>query len=403
VGGFVPSQAFWHRVWTRFDLMTDAPAAFIRLCDRALLRRLEQPFLYDRRHDELYELNEDGLAALARCNGEITIAEAGLDKEFLDECLAEGLLELSETPAPRHSPVISTGPVPSLRYLELQITRRCNLACKHCYLGSARPEDMAPATVVDAIDQFEQLGGLRLLISGGEPLSHPAWDEINRRLGGVKVRKVLLTNATQLEEVSELNVDEVQISLDGMASGHDLLRGEGTFAAALRGARRITEAGLELSIATMAHAGNLEEFDQLGELVEELGAREWSIDAPCITGRLGQNASLAVTPDKAAVAMSHGFGGSYHGGAGGMACGLHLATVGADGAVAKCGFYFDKPLGSVKEGLGKAWSAKELTPLGQIPTCAGCAAVEECGGGCRYRALSPAEPDPVMCALYGQE
>jgi MoaA/NifB/PqqE/SkfB family radical SAM enzyme len=40
--------------------------------------------------------------------------------------------------------------VPSLRYLELQVTWRCNLACAHCYLGPARGVDL-PVPLIAAL------------------------------------------------------------------------------------------------------------------------------------------------------------------------------------------------------------------------------------------------------------
>ncbi len=375
---------------------------YARLAPGVCLRRLEEPSLYDARSDELYELNDDGLDALARCRGDLRLSALGLEPEFQAYCLEEGLIELSDEPRPRPLPV-PEAPRPSLRYLELQVTWRCNLSCGHCYLGPARGVDLPVRTAAAMARELEAMAGLRLLVSGGEPLMHPAWDEINAALAARDLRVVLLSNGLLLDgpRLAGLNCAEVQISLDGMAAGHELLRGPGTWERAVAAARRVRDAGLELSIATMAHAGNLAEMEALAGLVEELGAREWGIDAPCLAGRLGQRPELALSPAQAAAAMSRAFGGAYHGGSGGMACGLHLCTVGADGAVAQCGFYHDTPLGRAEEGLRACWSRRRPLPLAQVPACAACPAAEDCGGGCRFRAPAPDRPDPVMCALYG--
>lgn len=375
---------------------------FVRLAEGVSLRRLEEPCLYDRRADELYELNQDGLEALARCRGHLTLAEVGLDPEFEAFCLAEGLLSLS--PEPRPMPlVLGPSPRPSLRYLELQITWRCNLACGHCYLGPAQGVDLPLAQVAAVLREFEAMGGLRVLISGGEPLMHPQWEAINAYLATSSLRRVLLTNGLLLDEAKagSLAVDEVQVSLDGMAEGHQALRGPGSFEPAVAAARAVRRAGLDLSVATMVHAANLDQFDQMQELVRELQAQEWGIDAPCPAGRLGDNAGLTVGPARAAEAMAHAYGGAYHGGGGGMACGLHLATVAADGRVAKCGFYLDSPLGTLDQGLWTCWARQRPTPLSEIAGCAECPVAAECGGGCRFRAPAPGLPDPVMCSLMG--
>jgi radical SAM protein with 4Fe4S-binding SPASM domain len=377
------------------------PQKYVRLADQVSLCCLETPCLYHRHKDELYELNQEGLEALLRCHGNLRLEEVGLTADFQELCLEEGLLELYSDPRPR--PLrLAASPQPSLRYLEVQITWRCNLSCGHCYLGKARSQDLALESFAGLVREFEDMGGLRLMISGGEPLLHPQWPRINAVLAAVKVRRVLLSNGLLLsrEQLADLNVEEVQISLDGLQSGHEKLRGKGTFAPALQAARLVAEQGLDLSIATMVHQGNLTQFEELAELVQGLDAQEWGIDAPCITGRLSHNQQLAVDPDQAARAMSFSFGGAYHGGSQGMACGLHLGTVAPDGRVAQCGFYFDQPLGRIEAGLWTCWARRQPLSLAAIPECSKCPAAEDCGGGCRFRAPGPNQPDPVMCAFY---
>jgi radical SAM protein with 4Fe4S-binding SPASM domain len=377
-------------------------AQYVRLADHVSLRRLEQPSLYDRKSDELYELNSEGFEALTRCRGHLTLEEVELEPEFEEACLQEGLLTLSQRPRPMPLP-LGPSPTPSLRYLELQVTWRCNLACGHCYLGPARAVDLPVERIAAVAKEFEDMGGLRLMISGGEPLAHPRWDQINALLAALPLRRVLLSNGHLLhgEVLDQLHCEEVQISLDGMEAGHDLLRGKGSFTQALAAARAIKASGRDLSIATMVHTGNLDQFEEMEGLVHGLGAQEWGIDAPSLSGRLAGNPGLTVEPDQAALAMARAFGGAYHGGGGGMACGLHLATVAADGKVAQCGFYLDEPLGMVDEGLWTCWQRRQALTLAEINGCAGCEAAADCGGGCRYRADQALGPDLVMCALHG--
>ncbi|MFZ5586859.1 MAG: radical SAM/SPASM domain-containing protein [Thermodesulfobacteriota bacterium] len=382
--------------------------AYVCLAGHVSLRRLERPCLYDRRADELYELSEEAWAALANCRGQISLAQAGLDPDFQAYCLDEGLLELHAAPAPRPLPT-GPGPAPSLRYLELQITWRCNLACAHCYLGPARGVDLPVAAIAAILREFEAMNGLRVLISGGEPLMHPRWPQVNALLAALPLRRVLLTNGLKLDEaaLAELNCDEVQISLDGLLPGHEALRGPGSFAPAVAAARRVRAAGLDLSIASMVHPANLAEFEGLEALVHALGAREWGVDAPCAAGRLHGDSGLTVTPAQAAAAMACAFGGAYHGSGQGpqgqaMACGLHLMTVAADGRAAQCGFYLDDPLGRAEEGLWTCWQRRRPLELKAVAGCRDCAAGPDCGGGCRFRAPAADRPDPVMCAAWGQ-
>lgn len=377
---------------------------YVRLTDHVGLRLLETPCLYDRRTDELYELNIEGLDGLKRCDGSFTVAEAELLPEFLRDCLDMDLLELTDEPRP--IPIqLGQSPIPSLRYLEVQVTWRCNLACRHCYLGKAKPVDMDPEALAAVVRQFEAMSGLRLMISGGEPLAHPQWSEINTVLAALPVRRVLLTNGGLLtpEIAEQLNFDEVQISIDGLQPGHDAVRGKGSYEKAMSAARMVLNAGLDLSVATMVHSHNLAEMAELEKVVHSLQAIEWGIDAPVVSGRLSENQELAVTPEQAAKAMSRAYGGAFHGGTDGMACGLHLCTVAADGKVAQCGFYFDDPLGDVSEGLLACWTRRNPLRLADITGCRDCDVADDCGGGCRFRAVNEFSPDPVMCAAMGKE
>ena len=73
------------------------------------------------------------------------------------------------------------------------------------------------------------------------------------------------------ELVQQLNFHEVQVSLDGMEMGHDTIRGKGNFRKAIRAMELLREAEIDLSVATMVHRLNLDDWDNMRELVESFG------------------------------------------------------------------------------------------------------------------------------------
>jgi len=376
--------------------------SFLALHPRVFLKRLEQPYLYHLLRDELYEIDEKALLFLSLCDGTARGESLTADVDFVSFCLEEGLLETHPQPVPR---TISIGeaPVPSLRYVELQLLHQCNLRCRHCYLGPPRPERLRLEEAVGVTREFAARGGLRLLISGGEPLLYPELPAFLKRTRNLGIRRILLTNGTLLtpETAGALQVEEVQISLDGWRAGHEAIRGVGTFDQTLLGIQAARQAGLPLSIATMVHRKNLNEFEQLARLVEEIGAIEWGVDVPCLAGSLKKHPDLLVPYDEAVPFLSLFFGGGSHGSSEGYACGRHLLTVLPNGLAVKCGFYEDQPLGDARLGLIECWQRLTHVPLKDLE-CRGCPALEECAGGCRYRASHPLGRDPLMCALYGQ-
>jgi len=228
--------------------------------------------------------------------------------------------------------------------------------------------------------------GLRLLLSGGEPLLYPQFWRINDLLRNYDFRSVLLSNGTLITKnvAKRLQVHETQVSLDGMEEGHESLRGRGTFRKALTAIDDLHEAGIQVSVATMIHKDNLKEFDSLAGLLQSKGIKEWNVDVPCMEGRLKENESLCPSPAEAGPLLNFGFGGGMHASQESDCCGAHLCAIMPDGYVAKCGLFSQDPVGLIDEGLRVCWERIPRIRLKEL-TC-NCSVLEECRGGCRYRA-----------------
>jgi radical SAM protein with 4Fe4S-binding SPASM domain len=354
------------------------------LSPTCFLKRLEFPSVYDAAKDELFELDETGFEFLMRCAGRQGCDEAVCEHEFLANALQEGILTAEGGFSAR--PPVKRSPEPSLRYLELQVTRRCNLRCRHCYLGPAQNIDLGLERIRDIFTEFEEMQGLRLLITGGEPLLHPDFREINDLLKGRAFRRLLFTNGTMLtgDVAHRLSIDEIQVSLDGLEKGHELLRGRGTFKMAMQAIDIARNAGIDVSVATMVHPGNVDDFDAMDQLFKGLGIRDWTVDIPCADGNLAENHIFQMTPEAGGEYLRYGFGEGLHGGEEGFACGRHLASVSAEGKVARCAFYSEAPVGSIDEGLAVCWD--RIEPLRINDLACDCEVKDLCRGGCRRRA-----------------
>lgn len=380
------------------------------LNENLFIKLIEFPALYNIKTDELYCLDEKALKILMdteKISDSLLLGDVEV-KEFIDYCLKEGIL--TEKPQKRIKTLIKQSPVPSLRYLELQITNRCNLRCKHCFVGMDKSQNLAFEKIQKVLKEFEQLQGLRVLITGGEPLLHPEFEKINNFIKELAIRKILFTNGVLLNDktLKNLNVEEIQISLDGMKRGHEILRGKGTFEKTLQAIKKATDYGFQVSVATVIHKGNLTEFDELESLIKTLKIREWTVDALTITGNLKLHKELWVSPEQACKIMQrYGFSLEDHPRAEGYGCGVHLLTVLATGMAAFCSFYENEPIGHIDEGLENLWKKKKQVILKELEcTKINCPFVQECRGGCRFRAtfLTGKEqgPDLFKCYQFGR-
>ncbi|HTG01151.1 MAG TPA: radical SAM protein [Nitrospirota bacterium] len=370
------------------------------LARRAVLKLLEIPSIYQLSNDELYELDADSFGFLKECCSE-SGGEAK-NSAFIDYCMEEGLLTAEKTVLSR--PPLEQAPQPSLRYLELQLTDACNLACKHCYIAEEPRNELEPSRVRALLGEFERMQGLRVLITGGEPLLYSKFDEINEMLPDFFLRKVLFTNGTLLDKtvIKGLKVDEIQVSIDGLEESHDFIRGQGTFRQSIGAVRNALDAGFAVSVSTMVHRCNLADFEGMERTFRELGIKDWTVDIPAPAGRLRENRDLMVDPGEGGKYLGFGYGGGLHSFGQGYGCGLHLLSVLADGRIAKCTFYRDNAIGSADEGLRAGWKKNRPVRLKELE-CK-CEYLEVCRGGCRYRAelmMGKGAKDPYRCTLYG--
>jgi radical SAM protein with 4Fe4S-binding SPASM domain len=366
----------------------------------AALKWLETPFVYQIIDDELYELDSDSFRFMRNCSSrEGCISKDGA---FIDYCMDEGLLTAEMVSVQR--PPLTQAPEPSLRYLELQITDACNLRCRHCYINNNTGHEISPIQVRAIMSDFEEMQGLRLLITGGEPLLHHEFDQINEMLPDFAFRKVLFTNGVLLskERLKNLNVHEIQVSIDGLEHAHDKTRGAGSFKSAMEAVKLSLDAGMAVSVSTMVHRENLSDFDSMERLFKNIGIKDWTVDIPCSAGRLREHSELHVTPEEGSQYLGYGYGGGIHSSTQGYGCGLHLMAVLADGTMAKCAFYKDKTVGTVDDGLRTAW--QKVQPVRLKDLSCNCAYLEVCRGGCRYRAElleGKGGKDLYRCRFYG--
>lgn len=366
------------------------------------------PYIYQRKTDEIFEADEELINLLKEiyCKQETNFS---INEDVLEYLVKEKILTFSEG---EKSKKISEGKFassqsPPLQYLHLIITSRCNFRCKHCFVEQ-KPLDAKLEHLQKICKEFEDIGGLRLIVSGGEPLEHPDFFVFNEFLSQiVGVRRILLTNGWKLsflneQEINKLNFDEVQLSIDGNEKIHDWLRRKGSFKRVIESAKKIKNSEIDLSFATVIHSQNIRIFNEIESIVKEFEPFRWTIDFICPTSKAK---SLKLIPyfDYAKL-LAHSFNSRYHFSSSGFACGPNLASLLPNGNLCKCDYFPGISGGNAFEkGLLDAW--KDLKKIRIEETdCKGCRFVDSCRGGCRYRAFTyngnMAAKDPVACAIY---
>jgi molybdenum cofactor biosynthesis enzyme MoaA len=178
-------------------------------------------------------------------------------------------------------PMLDT-PAPSVALAHLddlwfQVTGTlCNLTCRHCFISCSPHNHEFGFLDLDTIRRFLEesvgLGVKEYYFTGGEPFLHRDMVDIlemTLRYGPATV----LTNGTVFKdewlgrlsraEAASAYSLEFRVSIDGYtAESNDSIRGEGTFARALRGVRQLLPFGF-LPIITVARVADDEDDGRL--------------------------------------------------------------------------------------------------------------------------------------------
>jgi radical SAM protein with 4Fe4S-binding SPASM domain len=176
-------------------------------------------------------------------------------------------------------------------FVQWHLTNRCNLRCTHCYQESGPPgqELSLPEifTVIgetaDMLAAWREAYGIEFTpsfhVTGGEPLLHQHLLAILAEMKRRGFAVYLLSNGTLITPawavtLAGLGVDGVQVSLEGPAAVHESIRGPGSFAAALTGARNLVAAGVKVIFNTTLTRLNAATFLELVPLSRSLGVHE---------------------------------------------------------------------------------------------------------------------------------
>jgi len=177
-----------------------------------------------------------------------------------------------------------------------ETTQACDLACRHCR-ASARPDripgELSTAEARRLLDAVKAFGDPLLVFTGGDPLKRSDLFELLRYSVSIGLRTTVTPSATPLlteaavERFKECGVSRMAVSLDGPdAAAHDGFRGvAGSFECTLNALRAARRVGLETQVNTTVSRFSMDKLERIARVVEDEGARLWSVFFLVVTGR----------------------------------------------------------------------------------------------------------------------
>ena len=186
------------------------------------------------------------------------------------------------------------------------VTRSCNLHCKHCYENAGRrgADELTTEEALSCIDNLAKAGVVFLAFSGGEPTLRPDILTLIERATSLGMYVALATNGITfanrdvLKKFKKAGAKFVQISLDGSTpEQHDKFRGlHGAFEATLKGIRNCVEEELFVEVAMTVTTDNLDQVIETNNIAQRLGANWFMIYNFVPTGRGRDIINLDLNP-----------------------------------------------------------------------------------------------------------
>jgi len=179
-----------------------------------------------------------------------------------------------------------------------EVTRACDLACRHCRAEAAPepdPSELDPEEGLRLIAELAEFGSPlpHLVLTGGDPLKRADLFALiagARRRGfsvSVAPSATPLLSATIIARLKAAGVEAISLSLDGSdAARHDALRRiDGCFDRTLVAARACAAVGLPFQVNTLVSEETLDDLPAIHSLATELRAARWSLFFLVAVGR----------------------------------------------------------------------------------------------------------------------
>jgi radical SAM protein with 4Fe4S-binding SPASM domain len=186
-------------------------------------------------------------------------------------------------------------------FVQLHLTERCNLRCKHCYQTGRNVDEMSLAEVrevvgeiSDTLNEWKDAYGMNFSpsfnVTGGEPFLRSDLTDILSEIGDRGFDIYLLTNGILIDKreakaLLKIGVKGVQISIEGPEEIHEEIRGKGSYSSSLKGVRNLLDEGLNVSLnVTLSHV-NAGSFMDIIDMALNIGVNKVGFSRLVPSGR----------------------------------------------------------------------------------------------------------------------
>ena len=165
--------------------------------------------------------------------------------------------------------------------VQWKVTNRCNLHCKHCYLGDLDFTELPRNDLMKIADRIIDSNVLEVTITGGEALVVASLPEIVAKLLKNDIKVNIFTNAILLDSFSKKLEKELGmipskqldffISVDGDEKTHDFIRGKGNYRKTIRNIQKMIDKGYRITTNSVLSRMNYLQIPELYRTLYQMG------------------------------------------------------------------------------------------------------------------------------------
>ena len=242
---------------------------------------------------------EDICAALAENNSYAMSEVVPTVTKFIEQAQQYGHIEWRDHPVGNAQIIESQGSrdywTPEL--LSIELTTKCPLYCKHCYVNAGAGTSMDNNLLKSIIGQAQRLGIQELQFTGGEPLLYNDLALYVQDALDAKCRVQIFTSGyicdnhtiAQFKKFAGERL-HFQVSLDGLEEYHDAFRGvKGSFSRATHFLEEMHNLGFQTTVGTTIDSQSYSDMRNLCQHCKKVGVSVLRLGTITNQGRAEKN------------------------------------------------------------------------------------------------------------------
>ena len=174
------------------------------------------------------------------------------------------------------------------------ITHKCNLMCKHCYMNAQNSSNEDSDSVFNRfkiiINKIKKMGINEIMITGGECTISPVLFDILNYCNENNIKVTLFTNGFTFNKRICQYVDDYCLSIDGLENSHNWLRGnKNAYNKVLETIKYLKGKNKNITIQTTVTKSNISELIDLSDKLYMLGINRINLCSLLDDGRSIEN------------------------------------------------------------------------------------------------------------------